>query len=621
MIRNHFRKAIFLSLPVICLTMLTLTALSNAASPDITPPPKVIKSHAIALRGTPTYPANFKHFDYVNPSAPKAGQLHTAYSGSFDNFNRYAQRGSAPIGIEYLFDPLMVSHADEFGVVYGLIAKEVEYADDYSWIIFHLNPQATFQDGKPITADDVVFSFQKFYDEGVPFFKRQNKGVTAEKLSDSQVKFILPQKEKSRLLGIAGLIVLPQHHYKDINLSNPLDTPPMGSGPYTVGDFKMGQTITYQRAKNYWAKNHPTRAGFYNFDSVRIDYYLDETVLMEAFKKGEYDLRLENTSKNWATQYNGKNFDKGYIVREEIPDQSPHGNQCFIFNIERPQFQDRRVREALNYLFDFEWTNKNLFYGAYTRNYSYFMGTPYGAEGLPSPAEQAILKPFAKSLPPQLFTKTFALNKTDGSGKNRKALRQALKLFKAAGYQVRDKKLVDKQGKPFEFEVVLYSPAFERIVLPIQKNLEKLGGKLNIRMVSDSAQYVNRLRERKYDMIVNNLGGGAFPSEHLKLEWHSDFLDSTYNAVGTQSKVLDHLVEKIIENQEHDANLLNYGRALDRVLLWEFYTLPHWHSPNHRVAYWNKFSRPKKTPKYDLDLDTWWYDSQKAQGLPNLAQR
>lgn len=608
---NHIFLSLFCTF---CLAVCSQSFAQTSEPPAVT----IIKSNSIALRGEAKYPADFKHWGYVNPKAPKGGALVLATQGTFDNFNRYAQRGNSPAGIEGLFDSLMTANSDELQVMYGLIAEKIEYPSDYSWIIFHINPKAKFQDGKPITAKDVAFSFNLFYTQGVSQFKKYYQDVKVEVISTHQVKFVLPRKDKSLLFNLTDLTIFPEYFYKDKPFAEPFNTPPLGSGPYKIADFKMGKYVTYQLNKDYWAINHPANIGRMNFEFERIEYYLDETVLMEAFKKGEYDMRLENSSKNWATQYVGDNFDKKYIVKEEIEHQLPSGNQAFVFNIKRPQFADRHVRMALNLLLDFEWTNKNLFYGSYKRNFSYFMNTEYASSGIPSGEELAVLNQFKDELPSELFTQEFKLNKTDGSGQIRNEMRQALNLFKQAGYQLKDKKLVDKNGKQFEFEVLLYSQTMERVVIPFQENVAKIGAKLNIRLLSDVSQYTNRLRERDFDMLVSALGGGGIPSSALKMEWHSNFLESTYNSVGTQDKKLDYLVEKIEKHENDNEKLKVYARALDRVLLWSYYTIPQWHNSSHRVAYWDKISRPKVMPKYALGTDTWWYDAAKAKKLPDF---
>ncbi len=582
----------------------------------------VIVSHAIAERGEPQYPADYPHWDYVNPDAPRQGYVTYGVRGTFDNFNRFAQRGTTPAGIrDYLFDPLMIGNGDEVGVYYGLIAEQVEYAADNSWIIFHLNPEATFQDGEPIEASDVAFTFNLLMEDGVPQFRTYYEGVTVEVLDNRRVRFNLETPSKSLLVNLATLDIFPEHTFADLDFSEPFEEVPLGSGPYTISDYRMGQYVVYERLDDYWAKDHPARVGQLNFDFERYDYYLDDTVLLEAFKKGEYDFRQENVAKDWATAYTGDNFDAGYIVKEEIPHELPQSMQSFVFNIENPQFQDRRVRMAINMLFDFEWTNKNLFYDAYNRTSSYFQNTDYMADTLPEGRELAILDEFRDQLPAEVFTEVFQNYSTDGSGNMRPQLRQALTLLREAGYETRDGRLIyTETGEPLEFEMLLYSPSFERIAIPFRENLSRAGITMNIRTV-DVTQYTNRMRERDYDMLVGNLGGGAYPDADLMIQFHSDFLDSTYNSIGVQDPVIDALVKGIRDNQQNDAELLAYGRALDRVLLWSYYVIPHWHIGAYRVAYWNKFARPETRPRYSLGSSTWWLDTDAEAALPDRNAR
>ncbi len=603
-------KALVAILVAVCMSLSTVAA------------EEIIKSHAIAKRGEPKYPADFEHWDYVNPDAPRKGYLTMGTLGTFDNFNRFAQRGTTPAAIEtYLFDSLMTGNAEEPGVLYGLIAESIEYPTSNEWITFHLNPNATFQDGKPIMASDVAFTFNLLMTEGVQFVRTYYEGVTAEVLGERSIRFTLPKPDKSMLMDIAGFPVFPEHYFKDVNLEEPLEEIPLGSGGYTISDYQMGKYAVYERLDDYWALNHPTMVGQLNFDFERYDYYLDETVLFEAFKKGEYDLRMENTSQRWATQYNGPNFDKGYIIKEEIAHQIPQAMQSFVFNQRRPMFEDRRVRMAINLLFDFEWANKNLFYGAYTRLESYFQNTEYMATGLPEGKELELLEKHRKELPEELFTQPYENFQTDGSGNIRPQLRQALALLKEAGYELRNGKMVNATtGKPLEFELMLYQPTFERIAIPFKENLAKAGITMSVRTI-DTTQYTNRMRDGDYDMRVDSLGGGAYPSENLMLEWHSQYVDSTYNTTGVTDPVVDELVQGIADNQDNDEMLLAYGRALDRVLLWRYYVVPNWYLSAHRVAYWDKFGRPETPPRYSLGLSTWWLDEAAEAALPDRNAR
>ncbi|MDY0093967.1 MAG: extracellular solute-binding protein [Candidatus Vecturithrix sp.] len=578
---------------------------------------QVTVSHAIGMRGEPKYPADFTHFEYVNPDAPKGGTLALHTIGTYDTFHRYAQRGNAAISSGDLYDMLLVASEDEVEMYYGLIAEKVEYPADYTWIIFHLNPAARFQDGKPITAEDVVFSFHKFFDEGVPQFKQYYKNVAqVEALDPQRVKFTLSEGSQEMVISLGGLRVLPKHYWQDRDFSQPTTEVPIGSGPLTISDYKMGQYVIYKRLDDYWAKDLPVMKGQQNFDFIRYDYYRDETVAFEAFKAGEYDFLQESIAKNWATQYTGPQFDKGEIIKEEIPHEIPVGMQCLVFNVQRPLFQDRRVRMALNYALDFEWMNKNLFYDQYTRTRSFFQNTEYEAKGLPGEDELKILEPLRGKIPDEVFTQEYNPPVTDGSGNIRTQLREALALLKEAGWEIQNKKLVNiETGQPFEFELLLYSPSMERVAIPIQKNLERMGITMNIRVVDDT-QFINRMRSRDFDMISGSYSASHYPTSDLKIVWRSDYLDYTWNTAGVQDEVVDALVDGIEVSQNDDAALLAYGRAFDRVLTWNHYVIPEWHISTFRVAYWNKFTRPEIRPKYALGLFTWWIDPEKERQLP-----
>ncbi|MQY77453.1 MAG: ABC transporter substrate-binding protein [Spirochaeta sp.] len=578
---------------------------------------EIIVSHAITLRGEPKYAKGFTHFDYVNPDAPKGGTLILNSIGTYDNFHSFAQRGVAAAASTSFYDTLLVASDDEVEVYYGLIAKKLEYPEDSKWIIFHINPKAKHQDGRAITAEDVVFSFNKFVEQGVPQFKQYYKNVAGvEALDRYRVKFSLSEGDKEMLISLGSHPILPRHYWESRDFTEPLTEIPLGSGAYTVKDYKIGQYVVYERLKNYWAMDIPVNKGQLNFDYIRYDYYRDQTVAFEAFKAGEYDLRQENISKNWATLYTGPAFDAGYIVREEIEHDIPRWMQAFVFNIQRPIFSDRRVRMALNYALDFEWLNKNLFYDQYTRTRSYFQNTEYEATGLPSKEELKILEPLRGKIPAEVFTKEYQPPVTDGSGNIRSQVRSALRLLKEAGWEIRDRKLVNnKTGKPMEFELLMYSPSMERVAIPVQKNMERLGIKMNIRVV-DTTQFTNRMRSRDFDMLSQGYSASFYPSSDLKIIWRSDYIDYTHNTAGVQDEAVDTLIDGIVANQDNEQALLHYGRALDRVLTWNHYVIPHFGNSMFRVAYWNKFSRPAVRPKYVLGIDTWWLDKDKEKNLP-----
>ncbi|MBC7004576.1 ABC transporter substrate-binding protein [Photobacterium sp. BZF1] len=579
---------------------------------------EVIESRSLVGFGAAKYPADFTHFDYVNPDAPKGGQVTYAQVGTFDSFNRFASRGVSAAGSEAIYDTLFVSSEDEIDSYYPLIAEKVRYPEDFSWMEVDINPNAKFHDGEPITAADVAFTFDKFMKEGVAQYKvyfKDVKSVTAKSERTARIEMAEPNREVLLAL-VQGMNVLPEHYWKDKNLSEPLNTPPVGSSAYKISDYKSGQSVTYTLVKDYWAKDLPVNVGRNNFQTIKYDYYRDETVTLEAFKAGEYDIREENVAKFWATMYQGPNFDKGYIIKEEIPHQIPQSMQAFVFNTERSYFSDPKVREALSYAMDFEWMNKSLFYNQYTRTRSYFQNTDYEAKGLPSEDEVAFLAPVKDKVPARVFTEEYKPPVSDGSGRIRVQLRKALALMKEAGWEVQNKVMTNVEtGEAFTFELLMYSPTTERLAIPLQKNLKLLGIDMRLRTV-DTTQYIKRLRDRDFDMVSAGYGANPYPSPNLMIAWNSNFIDSTYNTAGVKDPAIDYLTEQIAENQENPDKLLSLGRALDRVLQWNFYVIPQWHISMFRVSSWDKFSRPDVRPKYSLGRDTWWIDNEKAAKLP-----
>ncbi|MHB9296181.1 extracellular solute-binding protein [Pillotina sp. SPG140] len=574
--------------------------------------PRIITATSISLHGTPLYKDGFTHFEYVNPNAPKGGRLVLSAIGTYDNFHRYALRGNSADGIEYLYDSLLRGSEDELDAYYPLIAEKFDYADDYSTITFYINRAAKDQDGVPITAEDVAFSFNIFMTKGVPQFRAYYQGVTATVLDTYRIRFNLPESgNKELMVDLGTLAVLPKRFWQNgttvlHDFSEPLITPPIGTGPYRIGDYKMGQYVVLERVKNYWAADLPINKGQFNIDTIRYDYYRDTTIAFEAFKAGEYDFRSENVARNWATQYTGRIFDSGQIVRKEIAHEIPQSMQAFTFNIQRPVFQDRLVRQALNYFFDFEWMNKNLFYDQYTRTRSYFQNTPYEARGLPSAAEQKILEPIRNSIPREVFTQEYNPSTTDGSGNIQSQAREALRLLTAAGWELRQGKMVNKAtGRQMEFELLIYDNSTEQIAVPLQRNLERYGINMRIRTV-DVTQYINRLRSLDYDIVGQGFGANSYPSSSLLSQWHSKYIDSTWNTAGVQDPAIDYLIEGILEHQGNEADLLAWGHALDRVLTWNFYVIPQWHIKKFRLAYKNNLAQPSRPPKYAIGLDSWW---------------
>jgi len=574
------------------------------------------ENYAFAVIGEPKYAINFSHFDYVNPAAPKGGNITLSYIGTFDSFNRFALRGNAAVRTESLYDSLFTTSDDEPGSYYPLIAEVARYADDYSWVEVSINPRATFHDGSPIRASDVAFTFHKFMTEGVPQFRLIYKGTTVKAISPLTVRIELGEPGKENMLSLFSLPVMPEKFWKDHNLSDPLSSPPLGSGPYRISSWRMGQYVTYSRVKDYWGATLPVNRGRWNFDTIRYDYYLDDNVAFEAFKAGAFDMRTEGSAKNWATRYIGSNFDRGYIIKDEQPNTSAQDTRWLAFNIQRPVFTDRRVREAVSLAFDFEWMNKALFYNAYSRTNSYFQNTEYAARNYPDAAELTLLAPMKADLPPEVFTSIYTPPVSKGDGYDRENLLKASELLKQAGWEMKDQKLVNSQtGKPFVFEMLLPSGGNNQWVLPFQHNLARLGITMEVRQV-DNSQITNRLRTRDYDMMPRVWRAMPWPSSDLQISWSSQYIDSTYNSPGVKSPVLDKLIAQIIQAQGDKQKLLPLGRALDRVLTWNYYMLPMWYMAADQVAYWDKFSMPGIRPVYSLGFDTWWYDVNKAAKLP-----
>jgi len=577
----------------------------------------VTSSHALSLFGDVKYGPEFSHFDYVNPDAPKGGTVRYSAIGTFDNLNPFILKGNAAVGVGLLFDTLMSPSSDEPASEYGLVAESVEMPADRSWVQYNLRKEARFSDGAPIAADDVIWTFDTLKAHGHPRLRLYYADVLkAEKVGERSVKFTFRAAGNRELPQIVGeMPVLSKKYWQGRDFEKTTLDVPVGSGPYKIDTFDPGRSITYRRDPNYWGKDLPVNRGRYNFDVIRYDYYRDQTVALEAFKAGQYDIRIENVAKNWATGYDSPALRDGLFKKDEIPNKVPTGMQGFGFNT-RPghPFEDPRVRQALGYLFDFEWTNKNLFYGAYTRTESYFSNSELASSGLPSGDELKLLDKYKGQIPDTVFTTAYQAPKTDGSGNIRDNLRQALRLLKAAGWTVKSEKLVnDKTGQPFSFEFLLSQPEFERIVLPFVQNLKRIGIDARVRTV-DPAQYENRMKEFDFDMTVVLMPESLSPGNEQRDFWSSAAAkeNGSQNYVGVRSAAIDDLVNLIIGAPDR-ASLVTRVHALDRVLLQSYYVIPNWHLSYFRVAAWDKFSRPKTSPPYALALDTWWIDQQREQ--------
>ncbi|UVL81878.1 extracellular solute-binding protein [Pseudomonas sp. B21-028] len=565
--------------------------------------------HALTLYNEPPkYPADFKHFDYVNPDAPKGGIFRQGGFGGFDSLNPFISKGVPADDIGLIYDTLAKQGLDEPFTEYGLIAEKIEKAPDNAWVRFYLRPEARFNDGHPVRAEDVVFSFQTLTKDGAPMFRGYYNDV-AEVIAEDPLRVLFKFKHTNNRelpLILGQLPVLPKHWWADRDFNKGNLEIPLGSGPYRVAEVEAGRSVRYERVKDYWGKDLPVNRGFYNFDVLTTDYYRDNTVAVQALKAGQFDFWLEMTAKNWANAYNIPAVTEGRLIKEQIPNGNPTGMQGFVYNLRRPVFQDVRVRKALSLLLDFEWTNKQLFNSAYARTRSYFENSEMAATGLPGEDELKILEPLRGKIPEQVFTEAFQPSISDGSGMIRDQQRKAYQLLQEAGWRIVDDKMVDAQGKPVVLEFLLAQTEFERILLPFKRNLSDLGIELVIRRV-DVSQYINRVRSRDFDLIVGSFPQSSSPGNEQREFWMSAAADKpgSRNTMGLKDPAVDQLVEQLI-NADSRKSLVAHARALDRVLQWGYYVIPNWHIKTWRVAYWNHIGHPKVTPTYDIGTTTWW---------------
>jgi microcin C transport system substrate-binding protein len=572
--------------------------------------------HGIAMHGEPKYRPGFDHFDYVNPDAPKGGELRLADQGTFDNLNPFIVKGQAPEGANLPFETLLASSADEPFSMYGLIAESVDTPPDRSWATYVIRKEARWHDGQPITPEDVIFSLDILRAKGAPNYRFYYAGVDkAEKVGPRAVRFTFKPGDNRELPLIVGeMPILPRHYWQGKTFENTTLEPPLGSGPYKVGSFEPGRFIVYERVRDYWAKDLPVHKGQYNFDRVRYDFYRDSTVALEALKAGEYDFREENEAKKWATGYaDWPALRDGRAKQVRLDNALPAGMQAYAYNLRRPLFADARVRQALAYAFDFEWTNANLFYGQYRRTESYFANSELAATGLPSADELKVLEPLRAQLPPEVFTTAYHAPKTDPATGIRPNLRVAMKLLEEAGWTVENGKLV-KDGQPFRFEILLAQPTFERVTLPFVSNLARLGITANVRTV-DTSQYVNRVRSFDFDMIVMSWGESLSPGNEQAMYWTSAAADQpgSRNVGGIRNPAVDNLVELVIAAPDRE-QLVARTRALDRALLWNHYVIPQWYLGSNRLAYWDKFGMPDVVPMRGYQLFAWWSKAATAAG-------
>ncbi|WP_114416503.1 extracellular solute-binding protein [Marinospirillum perlucidum] len=565
---------------------------------------------ALSLYGEPKYGEDFQHFDYVNPSAPTGGQLRQAALGTFDSLNPFIIQGTPATGLGHLYDSLTYHSADEPFTEYGLLAECMRLDPEGEWIEFQLREEARFQDGEAVTAEDVVFTFNLLREKGQPFYRAYYADITAiEAVSSQRVRFQLATADNRELPLIIGQVpILPQHYWAERDFTQPSLEVPLGSGPYQLTEVDAGRRLVYTRDDNYWGRDLPVNRGRNNIGQHVYEYFRDATVALEAFKAGRLDYRQENIARNWAEAYEGPALEQGKIQLVSLEHENSTGMQGFFFNTRREIFADPRVRLGLTQLFDFEWTNQQLFHGAYTRTESYFSNSELASRGLPEGRELEILDHYRDQLPQEVFTREYDLPETDGSGSIRPQMRKALSLFREAGWQLDGRRLVNDQGIQMEFEILLHNASFERIVLPWKRNLERLGIQMNLRLV-DVTQYLNRLRDFDYDLVVSTLGQSLSPGNEQREYFHSDFAQASdgRNLSGIEDPVVDALVEKLIAAPTRE-ELVQTTRALDRVLLWGHYVLPHWHIDEYRVAKRAKVRLPEVNPPYSLATDTWWIE-------------
>jgi microcin C transport system substrate-binding protein len=579
------------------------------------------RSHGLSAFGTLKYPADFKNFDYVNPNAPKGGRLSTVPTSSintFNHFNAYILRGDPAEGVGLLFDTLMARANDEPDAVYGLIAQSAEVAGDKMSVTFYLRPEARFRDGTPVTAEDVAFTLSTIKEKGHPRFQLALADVVkAEAIDPLTVRYQFRGENTRDLpLIVASLPALSKAYYTVNDFKKESLDPPMGSGPYEISDFRPGTYVTYRRRKDYWAADLPVNRGRFNFDEIKFEYYRDRAVSLEAFKAKAYDLREEFTSKSWATEYNFPAVHSGQVQRVTLPDGRPSGAQGMFLNTRRDKLKDPRVRKALDYAFDFEWTNKSLFYGIYTRTASYFENSDLKAEGKPSPAELALLEPFRNQLPPEVFGEVYSPPVTDASGRYRPSIRTAGKLLDEAGWPLQDGVRKNGKGETLDIEFLIEDPVTERIISPYATKLSDLGIRATLRRV-DATQEQERLRRYEFDVATQRYSLPATPGPEVRAFWSSEAgrEDGGYNLSGIADPAVDNLISKILAAKSRE-ELQTACKAIDRVLRAGHYWVPEWYKPVHHIAMWDKYSRPEIPPVYDNGiLDTWWYDRDKAAKL------
>ena len=581
--------------------------------------------HGLSLFGDLHYPDGFPRFDYVNPDAPRGGTVRLSALGTFDNFNVAVAsvKGQLAAGLGLIYNRMLASAQDEVTTMYGLLAEAVDYPPDHSWVAYRLRPEARWHDGTPVTAEDVIFSFESWKKLDPELSAYYRHVVKAERIGEREVSFTFDSAGNRELPLIVGeLTVLPKLWWqasdkngnkRDISVTT-LE-PPLGAGPYRIKDFVPGRSVAYERVKDYWGDRFNVNVGQNNFEEMRFEYFRDSTVALEAFKGDQIDWRTENSAKNWATAYDFPAVRDKRVVIEEFPMRSRGVMQAFAFNIRRDKFKDPRLRRAFNFAFDFEEMNKQIFYGQYRRISSYFDGTELASSGIPGGQELEILETVRLKIPPELFATPYTNPVAGNAEAVRANLREALKLLKEAGYEIRDRKLVNAAtGEQLNLEILVDDPSYERIVLFYRPSLERLGMAVSVRTV-DEVQYQNRLRQWDYDMIIASWGESLSPGNEQRGYWGSQAADmpGSRNLIGIKNEAVDALIGRVIFAKDR-AELVAATRALDRVLLWNFYVVPQWTYDKARTARWDRFGRPQRLPRYnEPDFPgVWWWDSDRA---------
>jgi microcin C transport system substrate-binding protein len=575
--------------------------------------------HGLSLFGDLKYGPDFTHFDYADPAAPKGGIIAFPAEGTFDSLNPFILKGVPAQGLNSLYDTLLERALDEADAAYGLIAERVRLSSDRRRVTFYLRNEARFHDGTPITAEDVVESFARLKTEGHPTYRILFADVAEAKADDAHsVTFVLGDTTNRKLPLILGteLPILPKAYFADHAFDAATLEAIPGSGPYRIERVDAGRTIVFARVPEYWAKDLPVKRGRHNFDTIRYEYFRDRTIMVEALKAREYDLHEEFTAKTWATAYDIPEIGDGRMIKEVLPDHTPSGVQAFFINTRREKFRDPRVRLALNYAFDFEWTNANLFFGLYERMGSYFENSELAAHEPPGAAELALLEPFRARLAEAVFADIYRPPRCDRAGALRANLREAARLLEEAGWVMREGQRVNEEtGETLSVEFLYDLRTFERVFAPYARNLERLGIEAHLRFV-DVPQYQRRLEEFDFDLTTQRYVQFLSPGVELRSYFGSPFADQpgSFNLAGIKDPVVDALIEAVL-GAEDRGSLVAAARALDRVLLWGHYIVPQWFKPTHHLVYWNKFGRPARAPTYDLGLDTWWVDPAKEAAL------